>query len=421
MATAAIPNLPPAFPIDAVRARFPALAVTDGGRPRVYLDAPGGTQACADAIDAMADHLRAGTANSGGRFATSVATDAMSRDAHAAMADLLGGDPGEIAFGPNMTTLTLAVSRALARDWHAGDELVVTRLDHDANVAPWLRVAEDRGLTVRRLDFDPGNGRLRLDDLAALLGPRTRLVAVGGASNALGTLNDLSDIVRIVRRRSDALVFVDGVQSVPHLPTDVRAIGCDLLAFSPYKMLGPHQGVLWGRAALLERLEAYKVRPASIRPAAVRFETGTPSFEGQAAVLGMIGYLERLGSELVPAAATRRERLTAAVKGCAEYERELGERLLAGLAGLPRVRLYGSPTMDGRIPTFAFTIDGHRPADVAQHLADRGIFAWSGHFYAVEVIAALGLAETGGLVRVGLCHYNTAAEVDLLLDALAEI
>ena len=407
-----------AFPIDAVRARFPALGRTDGGRPRIYCDAPGGTQACADAIDAMADHLRAGTANSGGCFATSVATDAMSGAAHAAMGDLLGGEAGEIAFGPNMTTLTLAVSRALARGWREGDELVVTRLDHDANIAPWLGVAEDRGMVVRWLPFDPASGRLRLDDLPALLGPRTRLVAVGGASNALGTVNDLPAIVDIVRRHSDALLFVDGVQSVPHLPIDVRAIGCDFLACSPYKMFGPHQGVLWGRADFLDGLEAYKVRPASTRPAAVRFETGTPSFEGQAGVLGMIAYLERLGSELQPAAATRRERLVAAMAGCAEYEQALGKRLLDGLAAMPRVRLYGPPEMDGRLPTFALTVDGHRPDAVARHLAERGIFAWSGHFYAVEVVAALGLADTGGLLRVGLCHYNTAEEVDVLLDAL---
>ena len=421
MATVARMDVPEPFPIEAVRAHFPALAVTDGGRPRVYFDAPGGTQACAQAIDAMADHLRGGTANSGGRFSTSVATDAMSREAHTAMADLLGGDPGEIAFGPNMTSLTLAVSRALARGWEKGDELVVTRLDHDANVAPWLRVAADRGMTVRWLDFDRADGRLRLQDLPGLLGPRTRLVAVGGASNALGTLNDLPAIVEIVRRQSDALVCVDGVQSVPHVPTDVHAIGCDLLACSPYKMFGPHQGVLWGRAGLLDGLDAYKVRPASTSPAAIRFETGTPLFEGQAGVLGMIAYLEWLGSELAPAAATRRERLVSAMSGCADYERELGARLLSGLARPNRVKLYGPPTMDGRVPTFAFTVDGHQPQAVAQRLADRGIFAWSGHFYAVEAIAALGLADAGGLVRVGLCHYNAADEVDRLLEALSEL
>ena len=410
-----------AFPIEAVRARFPALAVTDADVPRAYFDAPGGTQVCADAIAAMSAHLSNGTANAGGAFATSASTDAMSRDAHAAMADLLGGEPHEIAFGPNMTTLTFGLSRALARDWSVGDELVVTRLDHDANISPWLHVAEDRGMSVRWLDIDPDTGTHRLDQLPGLLGPRTRLVAVGGASNALGTLNDIAGIVRIVRERSDALVFVDAVQSAPHVPVDVRALGCDFLAFSPYKMFGPHQGVLWGRAERLAELAAYKVRPASIEPAAVRFETGTPSFEGQAGVLGMVAYLEWLGGTLDPAANSRRARLVAAMEGCIAYEHELGERLLAGLARIGGVRLYGRPTMNGRLPTFGFTVAGHAPRRVAEHLAARGVFAWAGHFYAVETIAALGLTETGGLVRVGLCHYNTAEEVDRLLDALAEL
>ena len=269
-----------AFPIDAVRARFPALHVTDEGRARIYCDAPGGTQACDAAIEAMTHHLMQGTANAGGAFATSIATDETSRAAHRAVADLIGADADEIAFGPNMTSLTFAASRALSRDWAAGDELVVTRLDHDANVAPWLAVAEDRGMTVRWLDFDPVDGRLRLDDLADLLGERTRLVAVGGASNALGTINDVARAVDIVRRAApDALVYVDAVQSAPHIPIDVTALGCDLLAFSPYKMFGPHIGVLWCRRALADSTQAYKVRPAG-DTGAHRFETGTPLVRG---------------------------------------------------------------------------------------------------------------------------------------------
>ena len=409
-----------AFPIEAVRARFPALAVTDAGRPRVYCDAPGGTQACEAAIHALADHLSGGTANAGGAFATSRAVDAMSAEAHAAVADLLGGAPHEIAFGPNMTSLTLAVSRALARDWRAGDELVVTRLDHDANVAPWLLAAEDRGVTVRWLDFDPASGALRLDQLPGLLGDRTRLVAIGGASNALGTLNDVAAAVAIVRRHADALVFVDAVQSVPHVPTDVRALGCDFLACSPYKFFGPHAGVLWGRAEVLERLTAYKVRPAGDGPAR-RFETGTPSFEAQAATLATIGYLEWLGGLVAPGAGTRRDRLVAAMDACTRHERMLGDRLLAGLARLNSVRLYGCPTMDGRVPTFAFTVAGHDPGEVAARLAGEGVFAWSGHFYAVETVDRLGLAATGGLVRVGLCHYNDADEVDRLLQVVGAV
>jgi cysteine desulfurase family protein (TIGR01976 family) len=408
------------FPIDQARAQFPALAITDDGRPRAYLDAPGGTQACRRAIERMARHLERGMANSGGAFATSAETDALSEEAHAAMADLLGGAPGEIAFGPNMTSLTFAVSRALARTWRAGDEIVLTRLDHDANVTPWAMAARDAGAEVRWLDIDPERGTLRLDRLPELLGRRTRLVAVGGASNALGTLNDVAGIVAAVRERSDALVYVDAVQSVPHVATDVRALGCDFLACSPYKFFGPHQGVLWGKAALLERIEAYKVRPASIDPPAIRFETGTQSFEGQAGVLGTIEYLEWLGGEVAPARPNgRRQALVAAMEACLAYERTLGGRLLAGLASISGLKLYGPPTMDGRVPTFSFTLEGHDSGRIAEHLAGANIFAWSGSFYALEPVARLGLEDSGGLLRVGLCHYNTAEEVDRLLDALA--
>jgi cysteine desulfurase family protein (TIGR01976 family) len=406
-------RLMPDFPIDAVRARFPALK-----RGFAYFDAPGGTQACDAAIEAMARHLTDGTANAGGAFATSVETDQVSADAHAAMADLLGAKPDEIAFGPNMTSLTFAVSRALAREWRAGDELIVTRLDHDANVSPWLQAAEDRGVTVRWLDFDPATGRWLLDDLAALLGPKTRLVALGAASNALGTLNPIAEACALVRERSNALTYIDAVQSVPHVPTDITAIGCDFLACSPYKFFGPHQGVLWMRSGLAPR--AYKVRPAG-DDGARRFETGTPSFEGQAGVLGTIGYLEWLGSEADPAANSRRARLVAAMTAIAGYERSLGEHLLAGLATVPGLKLWGPPTMAGRVPTFSLMVAGHEPQAIARHLADRGMFAWAGHFYAVEAIDRLGLANEGGLLRVGLCHYSTTEEVDRLIAALREL
>jgi cysteine desulfurase family protein (TIGR01976 family) len=407
------------FPIDRIRAEFPALHVTDDGRPRVYLDAPGGTQACRRAIARMAHHLERGTANSGGAFATSAETDRLSEDAHAAMADLLGGDIGEIAFGPNMTSLTFAVSRALARQWAPGDEVIVTRLDHDANVTPWVMAARDAGAEIRWLDIDPASGTLRIEELPGLLGPRTRLVAVGGASNALGTLNDIPAIVAAVRAHSDALIYVDAVQSVPHVATDVRALGCDFLVCSPYKFFGPHQGVLWGRVGLLEGIEAYKVRPASIDPPAIRFETGTQSFEGQAATLGTIEYLEWLGGEVSSATPnSRRAALVAAMHACLAYERSLGDRLLAGLAKVPDLKLYGPPTMDGRVPTFSFTLEGVAAHRIADRLAAANIFAWSGSFYAVEPVARLGLEETGGLLRVGLCHYNDAEEVDRLLEAL---
>ncbi len=403
------------FPIDAVRARFPALSRGDGRR--IYFDAPGGTQICQDAIDRMVDHLRAGTANSGGAFVTSRETDALSEAAHQAIADLLNADPGEIAFGPNMTSLTLALSRAISRDWGEGDELILTHLDHDANVAPWLLVARDRKMIVKWIDFDPATGLLDLDALPDLLSPRTRLVAVGGASNALGTLNDIKKISAIVKAGSQALFFVDAVQSVPHVPTDVRDLGCDFLACSPYKFFGPHQGVLWGRAELLAAIEAYKVRPADPNPPAHRFETGTPSFEAQGGVLGTIDYLDWLGGHFSDAN-SRPERLHAAMQACIAYEQELGARMLAGFATVPGLKLWGRPTMDGRVPTFAITIDGHHPDAVAARLAEQDIFVWSGHFYAVEVIARLGLEQAGGLIRIGLCHYSTAQEVDRLIEAL---
>jgi cysteine desulfurase family protein (TIGR01976 family) len=408
------------FPIDSVRSRFPALSREVDGQPAVFFDAPGGTQACDAAIGAMIAHLSEGTANAGGPFATSIETDRLSADAHAAIADLLGARPEEIAFGPNMTSLTFAVSRALARDWHAEDELIVTRLDHDANISPWLEAAEDRGVTVRWLDFDVATGRWSLDDLAALLGPKTKLVALGVASNALGTVNPIAEAVKLVREHSAALVYVDAVQSVPHLVTDVVAMGADFVACSPYKFFGPHQGVLWMSPRLNDSARAYKVRPAG-NDGAHRFETGTPSFEGQAGVLGMISYLEWLGELADPSANSRRSRLIAAMTAATAYELDLGNRLLAGLASIPGLKLWGPPTMEGRVPTFSFTIAGHDAPSIAQHLAERGIFAWAGHFYAVEVAARLAIADAGGLLRVGLCHYNTAEEVDRLLAALTDL
>lgn len=273
-------------------------------------------------------------------------------------------------------------------------------------------------MVVRWLDFDPGSGRLALDTLPGLLSARTRLVAIGGASNALGTVADLGAVVRAVRERSSALLFVDAVQLAPHVALDVRALGCDLLAFSPYKLFGPHVGVLWCRRDLAERLHAYKVRPAGTEGAR-RFETGTPSFEAQAGVIGTVDYLNWLGGTVAPHLATRRERLLAAFTACEAYEADLGTALLAGLARLNSVRLYGPADMTGRVPTFALTVAGHTPTDVVRHLADHGIFAWAGHFYAVETIARLGLEEAGGLVRVGLCHYNTREEVDRFLAVLA--
>ena len=405
------------FPIEDVRSRFPALGVGD----RVYFDGPGGTQVCTPAIDAMTRHLTGGTANLGGDYTTSRDTGALSDAARAAMADLLGAQAQDIAFGPNMTSLTLAVSRALAQDWSEGDELIVSRLDHDANVAPWLLVARDRGMVVRWIDFDPDTGLLDLDALPDLIRPRTRLVAVGAASNAIGTINDVARVAAIAKAGSDALVFVDAVQSVPHLVTDVTTLACDILVCSPYKFFGPHQGVLWARPGVLDDRHWYKLRPASATPPVRALETGTQSFEGQAAVLGTIDYLDWLGGRVMPGANDRRTRLMAAMGASRAYEDTLGERLIAGLRGLPGGRLWGRPTMAGRVPTFGITVDGHHARDLAIGLGERGIFVWAGSFYAVEAIARMGLTDAGGLLRIGLCHYSTDGEVDRAIEALGHL
>jgi cysteine desulfurase family protein (TIGR01976 family) len=388
------------FDVEAARGRFPALRVTDAGRERVYLDAPGGTQVCDRAIGRMVSYIEGGTANDGGAFVTSVRTDEMSTAAHAAMAAFIGGKPGEVAFGPNMTSLTFAVSRSLAK--RPKGEIVVTRLDHDANVSPWLRLADDEGLAVRWIDFDPETGRLQPFDFSE----RTALVAVGHASNALGTVNDVAALACAAKAANpEAIVFVDAVQSVPHIPVDVRTLGCDLLACSPYKFFGPHQGVLWGRETLLADLPAYKVRPSPTQPPAAKWETGTPSYEGQAGTLGALEHIEAVGG----------------MAAIAEYERNLGRRLLDGLLAIRDLKLWGPATMEARVPTFAFTLDGVHPRAIAEALAAENIFIWSGSFYAVEVINRLGLVNSGGLARVGLCHYNTAQEVDRALAAIEKI
>lgn len=415
------------FDVEAVRSRFPALALRDDGRPRVYFDTPGGTQVPRQVVDRMAAYLVETNANHGGAFRTSVASDAILEEAHAAMADLLNApSPAEIVFGPNMTTLTFAVCRAMAPLFRPGDEVVVTRMDHDANVSPWLLLADDLGLVVRWLPFDPATYRYDLDALDALLGPRTRLAAVSYASNALGTINDVRAIAERVHA-AGGLVYVDAVQYVPHGPTDVQALGGDFLACSAYKFYGPHQGILWGRAEVLDRLRAYKVRPAS-DALPHRFETGTQSHEGQAGTLGALEYLEWIGETMgagyeafhLPMTG-RRRRLHAAMTAIQTYEQGLAAHLLRGLAALPGVTIHGitdPAALHERVPTVSFTMEGHAPADLAHRLAEHNIFAWDGHYYAVEVTRTLGLHERGGMLRVGLGHYNTVGEIDFLLEVL---
>ena len=409
----------------AVRDHFPSLARTIDGVPVAYLDGPGGTQVPRECIDAIAAYLERSNANHGGAFAASRESDAVVDEARAAGADFLGAhDPVEVAFGPNMTTLTLGISRAIGRDLKAGDEVVVTRLDHDANVAPWLAVAEDRRATVRWLELAEDRATLDLERLGETVTDRTRVVAIGLASNALGTITDVGRVIEAAHAVG-AIAYVDAVHAAPHVPIDVAALHADLLVVSPYKFFGPHLGMLYGRRELLERLAAYRVRPAG-EALPGKWETGTQNHEALAGLVGTFRYLETLGaaSQRLPAIAGRRERLRAAMAAIRAHERDLTLAMLDRLASVPAVRLHGitdSGRTAERVPTFAFTVDGRRPREIAEHLARRAISVWDGDFYAWELVRALGLSSSGGLVRAGLVHYNSVDEIDRLTDALAEI
>ncbi len=411
--------------VAALRDHFPALRRVIDGRTVAYLDGPGGTQVPRECIDAMVAYLEASNANHGGAFAAAIESDAILDEVHAAGADFLGAhDPGEIAFGPNMTTLTFAVSRALGRDLAPGAEIVVTRLDHDANVAPWLAMAEERGLVVRWLELAEDGATLDLDGLDDVLTPSTAVVAIGLASNALGTVNDVGRVIEAAHAVG-ALAYVDAVHAGPHLPIDVAALRADLLVCSPYKFFGPHLGMLYGRREHLERLRAFRVRPAGDALPG-KWETGTMNHEALAGLLGTFGYLERLGAAYggAGAASDRRTRLRSAMAAIHGHERGLSLGTLERLGAVPGLALYGladPARVDERVPTFSFTLAGHAPRDIAAHLASRAINVWDGDFYAWEAVRALGLADAGGLVRIGLVHYNTLEEVDRLVDALQEL
>lgn len=402
------------FDPHAVRPLFPALAEQVGGQPAVFFDAPGGTQVPQPVIDAIGGYLAHSNANTHGAFVTSRRTDAVIAAAHQAMADMLGCAPEETVFGPNMTTLTFALSRAIGRDLGPGDEIVVTRLDHDANVAPWMALAE-RGVTIREVDVDIEDCTLDMADLAAKINPRTKLVAVGYASNAVGTINDVRRAVELAHSVG-ALAFIDAVHYAPHGPIDVRALDCDFLACSVYKFFGPHIGCLYGKAEHLERLRPYKVRPAS-DASPDRWMTGTQSHEGLAGVAAAVDYLAGLAGP----AAGRREAIVAAMTALKDYERALSERLIAGLLAIPGLSFYGIREPERfaqRTPTVAIRLGGHTPREVAERLGEQGIFVWDGNYYALSLSERLGVEESGGMVRIGLAHYNTADEVDRLLDAL---
>lgn len=408
-------------PIDPIvlREQFPALRRTINGQPAVFLDGPGGTQAPERVIEAMTGYLRSGSSNHGGPFQTSRETDAATDAAREAMRDMLNARRAEeIVFGQNMTSLTFSISRAIAQEWQPGDEIVLTRIDHDGNVSPWLRAAEDRGVTVRRLDFRPENCTLAIDTLPGLLNEKTRLVAVNYASNAVGTINDVAKVVEMAHAVG-ALVYVDAVHYAPHDVVDVQALDCDFLACSVYKFFGPHTGVLYGKYEHLDRLNAYRVHPAGDIPPG-KWETGTQSFESLSGVTAAIDYLASLGGQDGP----RRERIVRGMKAIKQYEATLSERFLQAVTRVPGIRVYGitdPEELERRTPTFAISLAGFSPEYVATYLGDRGFFVWHGHYYAVEVMARLGLLESGGLVRIGFTHYNTYEELDRLIEALIEL
>ncbi len=416
--------------IQLIRSQFPALLLEDGGRPRVYLDNPAGTQVPQRVIERMTRYLVHSNANHGGNFRTSTESDQILAEAHQAMADFLNAPaPEEIIFGPNMTTLTFVISRSLGRWLKPGDQVILTRMDHDANVNPWRLLADDLGLEVKWLSFSRETYRYDLKELEALLSPKVRLVAVNYASNAIGTINDVKTITEMAHQ-AGALVYVDAVQSTPHIPTDVQALGCDFLVCSAYKFFGPHQGILWGKRELLEKLPAYKVRPAEDYPPG-KFETGTQSHEGQAGTVGALEYLawigETMGQEHHDRFAQftgRRNYLHAGMAAIKEYEKTLSARLIAGLQAIPGLAIHGVTglnELDARVPTVSFTMKGFHPREIARRLGEENIFVWDGHYYAVEVIEHLGLSDKGGMVRVGAAHYNTIEEIDRAVEAVAEI
>ena len=414
--------------IKTIREQFPALALKDEGKARIYLDNPGGTQVPNHVLKRMEHYLIHTNANHGGPFRTSVESDKVLEDAHQGMADLLNAKSAdEIIFGANMTSLTFAVSRSIGRLLKRGEAILLTRMDHDGNVGPWLHLAEDLGLEVKWLNFDLETYEYDLEEAESIFKNNdVKLAAINYASNCLGTINNVKALTEMAHQ-SETLVFVDAVQYVPHGPTDVQNIGCDFLACSPYKFFGPHQGVLWGKAEMLEKLEAYKVRPAE-NSSPGKFETGTQLHEGQAGTLGVLEYLEWLGETMgteylanFPGFSGRRKKLHAAMLAIQDYEQSLSSSLITGLQNLAGVDVKG--ISDGndlarRVPTVSFTVKNQNPEEIAEKLAAENIFVWHGHNYALEAVRLMGIEESGGVVRIGPVHYNTLDEIDRTLEVL---
>jgi cysteine desulfurase family protein (TIGR01976 family) len=447
-------TITPALDLTHVRAQFPSLAQTVNGHPAAFLDGPGGTQVPQRVIDAISNYLRRDNANTGGAYATSRRTDAMIAEARSAMADFVHSAADEVAFGPNMTTLTYAMSRAIGRELKPGDEIVVTRLDHDANVSPWLQMAEDRGITVRWAEIHDEDCTLDMADLAAKINSKTKLVAAGYASNAVGTINPVKEIVQLAHK-AGALAFIDAVHYGPHGLIDVAALDCDFLACSTYKFFGPHMGVLFGKREHLQRFRPYKVRP-NTNAIPNCWEWGTLNHECIAGIAACVDYIADLGRGLmnkttemrVPhpfdkvragssrvskggndavgtsGVTERRSAIEAAYTAIHEHERALLERIMSGLNKTPGLKIYGitdPARFHERCATLAIRIAGHTPLELSTQLGDRGFFTWDGNYYALNLTEHLDVEKSGGFLRIGLVHYNTADEVDRLLAAMHEI
>lgn len=410
-----------ALDLGRVRAQFPSLSQTVAGQPAVFLDGPGGTQVPQRVIDAISDYLKNDNANTCGAYATSRRTDAVINNARAAMADFFNCDQDEVVFGPNMTTLTYAVSRSISRELGPGDEILLTHLDHDANVSPW-RALEERGVTIRFAEINEDDCTLDLADLEQKINGHTRVVAVGYASNAVGTINDVNQIVRLAHQKG-AMAYIDAVHYAPHGPIDVRSLDCDFLVCSSYKFFGPHMGILYAKREHLQRLQPYKLR-ANTNAVPNRWEWGTLNHECIAGIAASVDYLADLGRQVDPSASTRRAALLAAYGAIQQHEHGLSEILISGLLAIPGLRLYGIrdlAKLDRRCPTVAVRIAGHTPLELATKLGDRGFFTWDGNYYALNLTERLDVEKDGGFLRIGLAHYNSAEEVRRFLTALREI
>ncbi len=416
------PHLTPDL-IQECRNQFPALSREHNGQPAVFLDGPAGTQVTQSVIDAISHYYCTCNANHGGQFATSRESDAFTEQAHRALADFVGADDWkEIVFGANMTSLTFAFSRAIAQTWSEGDNIVVTRLDHDANVSTWALAARDHGVEVRYAEIHKGDCTLDVTDLKSKINQRTRLVAVGLASNSSGSINPVQEITSYAKQ-FNAQVFIDAVHYAPHRLIDVHEIGCDFLACSTYKFYGPHIGVLWAKSEILEDLEAYKVRPsATVIPE--KWMTGTQNFASLCGSRAAVDYLADLGRTLAnDGSLQRRQALQIAYEAITIYEDQLCLRLLDGLAAIEDLKVHGITDinqLEDRVPTISITHPKLSASQIAFELGERGIFVWDGNYYALELTEQLNL-EPEGMVRLGLVHYNTLEEVDRLLDALQEI